>query len=577
MPVVSIPLEENNRSILSNAYFKIIEDIIDTIKIPKSSVIVVHKDIEVALTDNKTNVTNIQSNNLPSTYSKRHVLASITEEYNEDELTTTAVHSQYTYPIFQDHDINVYIYPIYIKSDISIEFSFMSPSKSEANRIRDDIRIRLSQTRNINIHDIEYNILIPTVVEDFISDIHTLKSRLVPQPLEDYFREHSTKRINLLTDMANKENTKIAVNEKQIRIVGLFDFNSMPEKIDIDNENNNYKISFTYKLSMDVPRAIAMKYPVMVCNRPLPSKYLQFIEDNKTLSKEESNRDSNYTNFGLYNLSIFEAHRQLENRVDIKLPLNVPLFDEFNIRQGHKGYCILASFLTDVNEDDKKTLFNLKNIEPFYIHNDILQFILNGERLHVVNPYMSFLYFGLYQDDIHFDNNILDIDENLNVVSKIPLSLFKPIRVTISFILDITVLDQRAIERLLNNKDILNIFISEYIKVYNNFKTELSGNILPYNTFYRTFIYIINYLINKDDKTTVKNIIDTLRSDKYLFSNIASIIYNNYPNIYRYLNNNGILTIGDVDASLNRSYKDSENYVMRTVQTNYIVGLQKDS
>ncbi len=146
MPTVSLTLEDTNRTILNEAYFKIIGDIVEATKIPHTAVIAVHKDIDYTLTDNKTNETGVGSKNLPSTASLRRISANITEEYNEDELTTTAVHQVNAFPIFEDRQIDVFVFPIYVKSDITIEFSYFTPSKTEANRIRDDIRIRLSQT-----------------------------------------------------------------------------------------------------------------------------------------------------------------------------------------------------------------------------------------------------------------------------------------------------------------------------------------------------------------------------------------------------------------------------------------------
>ncbi len=599
MPVISLTLDETNRSIFSSVYFKIIEDIVSAIKVPHSSLVIVHKDTETTLTDNKNNATGLNKDNLPSTISKRKVTATITENYNEDTLTTTAVHQTDSYPIFIDHDIDVVIYPIYVKSDIDIEFSYTTSSKSEANRVRDDLRIRLSQTRNINMHDIEYDIIIPEVVEDFVTEVYTLKSRLVPQGLEDYFREHSTKRLHLLTDMANASNARLAINEKQVRIVGLFDFSSMPEKLDIDNDNNNYKVSFTYKLSFDVPRAMAIRYPVMICNRTLPSKYIQFISDNKINSQQEYKRELGYTS-SLGALSHFEAHRQLENRVDVNLPINIPLFDDFNTRVGHKGYAIVTSFLTDVNEVDKKTLFNLKELEPYYIQDEILAYILNGEKDYIVNPFMSFFYLGLHQNERHYDNNILEIDNNLNVISKVELSLFKPVRVTLSVILDITALDEKAFARLLRNMPaigetptplqlncikVLYIFLSEYIRAYNSFKTESSTNIMPDYTFFLTFIKLINSLKLTDNILVIKGVLDILRTDLYIFNGLIGTMRISYHDVLKYL------TTKQYVDELNKSYPlvnsaevylstNKENYgsvvnAMKTVMSNYIVALRQ--
>jgi len=79
-----------------------------------------------------------------------------------------------------------------------------------------------------------------------------------------------------MTDMSNPQSAKIGIYEKQIRIVGTFDFIT-PEKIDNEFDDNQYKVSFTYKLSINTPKAIVIRYPVMIGNKLVPYKYLDFI------------------------------------------------------------------------------------------------------------------------------------------------------------------------------------------------------------------------------------------------------------------------------------------------------------
>ena len=570
MPTVSLTLEDTNRSILSQAYFKIIKDIVSTVKIPHSALVAVQKDMEVSLTDNRHNATSSGESNLPSTVADRRITAVITEDYNEDELTTTAVHQQNVLPIFIDPEVSVSVYPVYVKSDISIEFSFVSPSKTEANRIRDDIRIRLSQTRNINIHELEYTILIPEVVEEFISDVYDLKNRLQPQPLLEYFLAHTTNRVHPITDMGNSSNTKLAIQEKQVRIVGLFDFSSMPEKIDVDNENNNYKISFTYKLSMDVPRAMVMKYPVMICNRPLPAKYLTFIEEHKLKSQEEYKNNLSYTQ-SLYALSHFEAHRQLENRVDIKLPINVPLFDDFNIRQKRGGYAIVASFLTQVDEGNKKSLFNLKDIDPFYIPDPVLNFIKTQDRNYVITPYTSLLFFGLHQDGKHFDNDILEIDENFNVTSKAPLSLFKPVRVTLSVCIDLSTLPDSTLRRLRNYPDAYLIYLSEVIRAINNYKTELANSFGWYEALYRELMYLLMTYFDAEQWDLLYRLLGIIMEDGYLAGLIGRGLLEGYPIMYEKMYRLNVLTVvpGTFDIIVHYGQEPVPRTIGRPVPSQY--------
>lgn len=582
MPVVSLTLEDTNRTVLANAYSKIVQDIVDNIKIPYGALVLLHKDIEVNLTDNKANATQ-GGTNLPSTVASRRVQATITEDYNEDELTTTAVHQPSAYPIFHDPQIDVSIYPIYVKSDITIDFTYISPSKTEATRIRDDIRLRLSQTRNIDLHEIDYTILIPEVVEDFIADVHDLKKRLVPQTLEDYFGQHATKRIYQITDMSNKENIKLGVYEKQVRIVGVFDMSSIPEKLENDNESNNYKVRFSYKLSMDVPRAIAMRYPVMICNNLLPAKYIQFIADHKNQSKEEYKKELGYTS-SLRALSHFEAHRQLENRVDIKLPLNIPDFDEFNVRQGHKGYGIVVSFLSQVNEADGKGLFNLTDIEPYMFPQHLLEYIRTTEKRYMTRPYGSFMYIGIHQEGAHFDNSILEIDNDLNVKSKYKLSLMKPVRVTISICIDLSYLEKDALSRLFNNPEVYYIFLAEHINAYNNFKTE-QDRLVNDSTFYRDLFFTINKYLSIGKEDVVINIFKIILTDDYITKSVGRLLLAGTYDVYKNLANKGLVEVmrdnfdikllpgrktdPAIDPALQPMKTDIDRLVMKTVMSQY--------
>lgn len=532
MPVVSFTLEEVNKTILTHVYFKIIEDVTNVLKIPYGTLVVLHKDTETTLTDNRTNVSTQSINNLPSTVANRRVIASLTEEYSESSLTTTAVHQASAYPIFKDTTISVSVYPIYIKSDLSIEFSYISHSKSEAIRIRDDLRIRLSQMANIYIHEIDYTVLLPEIVEEFIADVHELKSRLHPQTLKAYFEEHSTNRIFPVTDLSNESNARLGIFEKQVRIVGLFDLNPLPEKLEMDNDNNNYKFSFSYKLSIDVPRAMVLRYPVMIANRPLPSKYLSFIEDFKRNSKEEHKKQLGYTSGALRDLSIFEAHRQLENRVDINLPINIPLFDDFATREGHKGYSIILSILTDVNETDRKSLFNLNELEDYYIPEPILEYYRTTGLSKLTTPYKSFLYIGLWQEGKYFDADVLTIDRNLNISSKVPLSLLKPVRVTISFCTNISGLSSDYLQKLRHDAPTYLSFINEHIEISNNFKTEISSNYLD-NTLYREIIEAMQFFSDTGKHLYIRELLAIVTKDKIAERNILSSLYTGHNRLYR--------------------------------------------
>ena len=299
----------------------------------------------------------------------------------------------------------------------------------------------------------------------------------------------------------------------------------------------------------------------MICNKLLPTKYFQFIEEAKVNSIEERKRNLGYTK-SLHALSHFEAHRQLENRIDINYPINVPAFDDFNLRQGHKGYVIIASFLTEVDETDRRSLLNLKEIDPFYIPPKLVTFLVNGEYQYFDRPYMSFLYVGLHQEDSYFDS-YTDIDVGLNIKSVNELSLMKPVRVTLSMIIDLTMLDNNALLRLLNDRDALLLFIAEWLEAYNNFKTEFSRTFNSMDDIYKIFIMILLHLKNKGDDATAEEVLKLLRTNNFIYEGFIKDLT---MDLQGYISRMNINDYG----------RNEINGMMKTVMVNHVIALRQD-
>lgn len=559
MPVIYTSLQENQKTILKSCFFSVIKDVTQAIGVPKDAVVTMHRGVEISRTDNRNNVSIREVQNNPATVSQRRVVAVVQDNYDEDSLTSTVVSQHDSYPIFHDPEIAVSVYPVYVKTMVKMDVSYSCGSKTEAFRVRDDIRVKLSQCRNILHHQVEYNILLPEPVEEFVGDVYDLKSRLYPQSLEEYFMSNATKRIHFITDMANKENSKIAVHERQVRIVGTFDFTEVPE-IEQNNETNTYKLTFPYTFTIDVPSGMCMKYPAMICNRLMKYEYLSFVQDRKLAMRAEKERERSGTN-SIMSLSHFESHRQVSMRIDDALPLNVPLFDEFYEKVSHTGYVIIASFLTDVDETDFKSLLNLRELGEFVMDEALLTHIANGERRWIVQPQTSPFYLALSQDGRHFNNNILEIDEHLNVRSKVKLSLLRPVRVTLSVCIDPTVLLDKAIDRLNENKDICLLYVTEVIRGIVNYKPEFAKMNVPESTLYRFFILLLYDALKKGDCVFINAFLVIFSMDKRMLEILVGTIGSNYLSVF-----NNVCGI-DFKGGKNFVNTGDDSYAMKTVMS----------
>lgn len=576
MPTTCIPLDETNRSIFSKAYYGVIQQILHQIQIPYGTLIAMHKGLEINRTDNETNLTSEQKPNLPSTVAKRKVTAEITEDYNEDALSTTAVSYRDTAPIFVDPQIDFFVYPVYVTSDIGIKLTFSTPSKAEAQKLRDDIRIKLSQMRNILHHEIEYDILLPRLTQTLIEDVYDLKNRLHPMSMGEYFHTFSTRQTHMVTDLANKSNAQIAIRERQVRIVGKFEFSSMPEPIEEDNENNTYRLVIPYKFTMEVPRGMCMEYNPIICNRPLPAKYLQHIADAKVKTREEYSRNLTYTN-SLGALSRFEAHRQLDYRINNKLPLNLPFFDEFPQRKGHPGYVITTTFLTSVDETDRQTLFNLRDIPDFYMNEDVLRWLEVGERLSVTVPYRSVFYFGLHYPDRYYDKDCLELTPDLTLKSKVKLPLDKPTRVAFSILTDLAFLNDDMRPYLYQNKDIFLIYLSELVTVIRDYRQEIAWLSKDDLTFQMRVLYFLNRALNDKDEGFIREVVDIIARDKILAELVGRVLKQDFPSVFNRLNTyTDMRRLDSNKTGRNTHYDRMGNYASRTVMISFTEARRKD-
>ena len=564
MPTQFVTLEETSKTILKRCFNDVIKEVVHRMGIPYETVVTVHNGMDVAKTDNKSNATMQAVDNLPTTVSQRRLLAVVTDNYNEDSLSSTTVSQRDTHPVFLDHEVDCVVYPVYVKTDITIAFEYTTPSRTEALRLRDDIRIKLSDSRNILHHEVEYDILIPEPICDFIEDVHTLRNRLTPMDLTEYFLAYSTKRVHMVTDMANPQNSRIAIRERMTRIIGIMDFSPEPEPIDQDKETNTYKLSIPYKLSIDIPRGMCFSYPPMVCNRPMPAKYLDYIAQKKLDARYHRYKELGWTQ-SLGALSYFEVPEQLERHVDMDLPKNIPMWDEFPARQGHAGYVTLYTFLTEVDETDKKTLLNLRDLGDYRLNSELLNFIRDVERPWIINPYMSFFYISLYQPRAHSDNNILEITQDLTVRSKKPLKLLRPVRVAINVCLDTTFLNPLVQERMCEHPNIYLMWLSELVTGMRNLRELFVEMKVADSTFYRSFVQVLNRAMGRDEYDFIRKFVCTLARDTLAIQSLVGLLKHGYPRLYSRL-----CSVIDLEAfKYNDVFKRDdigyEMYSMRTV------------
>lgn len=442
MPNVSVTLPEISQSVTRPVILGIIKQVQEITRIDDTSIIMFPGDSGKMQTPGSSIDGEINRDALFNTKKYTHI--EVQEEYDLGDITTTAVNRYEQPAVFSDKEIEVYMYPVYAHSNVLINFKYSCSSKTEALRWRDDIRVRMSQMRDINLHDLNYHYLIPAEYLGLFREIHKNRQEILnnSETILEYITSRSNPRLVNLGNMDGSD-IRLGIKERQIRIVGMYDFDGLPEKAERDDANGMWTISFGYRFSYDKPIACTIRYPIMVYNKLLPKIYVDFVGNAYSLDNENSVYSASRNA-----LSLFESDTMLRQARDSETLIRLPHYDDFVINNVPYGTGSVILALSEVDKDDKRSLLNLSELGDIVLDNDILDFIRDVEYSYVTRLYQSLIHLSLYRNGHLAREDSLECDNALNVSATTDLNLATKHRVRLSLLCDITLVKNPAIDRL---------------------------------------------------------------------------------------------------------------------------------
>lgn len=442
MPNVNVALPETSQTILRPAVLDIVKQVQEITKIDPNSKIQFPGDIQTMQTAG-TEVGTVQ-NRSAIFGSDKYTFIEVEEDYDLDGLGSTSVDGKGNYPVFLDEKLGVSLSPIYASYKVTVNFKYRCPSKTEALKWRDDMRIRASQMRDINLHNITYTYFLPLELLVLIKIIYETREKYLGygQTFQEYFISNSSDRLKLISDTVGKD-TRLGIAETQGRIQGIYGFEGMPEKPERDDNNSSWTISFSYNFTYDKPIGCNMIYPVMVHNQLLPIGYTHYY--NKSIDLDKINKEVRGSKVALF---AFESDTIMNTAINPLPYIRLPEFDDYVIPGTPRGTGTAIMALCEVDTNDKKSLLNLNELGSLIMDKDILQFIKEVEYPYICKLYKSIINISLYRNKQPTYTTTIDADSSLNIKAVNALDLRNQYRVRIAIVTDLTMLPKQAIDRL---------------------------------------------------------------------------------------------------------------------------------
>lgn len=441
MPVVETTLPDIAQAVTRPVIFDVIKQIQKITKIDEATKIFYPGDAQRMQQPGS----NIGDNNRDALMQSNRILFIETEEdYDQDMLSSTAINYLEHLPVFNDPKLNVVICPIYVSTTVTINFKYRTQSKAEALRWRDDVRVRVSKLRDINLHDLTYHYLLPMPFEELLLRIWELRETTAAygDKFEEYVISNASNRLTVLGDLTNKQ-SRLAISETQARVVGQFGFDGVPERPERDDSNGTWTISFSYKFTYDRPAACNMRYPIIVHNQLLPSYYTDYINELNDPEKKEKSFP-----YSFRALNYFESTTQFKQHLTPNPIITIPEFDQFSPTTVIPGSATAFYVLCTFDDSMPNVLVDLKELGDMRIDDDIMEFILSSEYPFITKTYRSILHLDMYHGGFLIsDGHIVCDDEGIVSLDGSP-DLRLEHRLRLSIITDTSLLTKEALERL---------------------------------------------------------------------------------------------------------------------------------
>jgi len=369
----------------------------------------------------------------------------VTENYQEDMLTTTPVHYANELAVFLDQALNVEIKPLRHFSEVVIEFQYRAEDLQSAKAWTDMIRYKISEDRIENVHELPYEYSLPIPFMLILGELHRLRERQggYGEDFGTWFNNHVSKKLTVLTKL-NGEGTLLVFNEEQKNVYGWFDFTTPPTPEKTEN-GSTFIATFSYTFRYEKPSAVAMYYPIVVHNQLLAKK---FRGDQRDVQYAGMVGDMALQNqrFDYFRKEQNVWHEQWEG-------IRLPTFDDWLPKQLPFSLATLALLFCQVNTAAPTSLGNIANIPGYAIQDPWLSF-MKEEHAFLALPTGSPFHVLVFENDDQLDSSLITIDDELNITIPTGLDIRKNYHVMLTVETDLSKLHERATRKLIHSPDV---------------------------------------------------------------------------------------------------------------------------
>lgn len=321
--------------------------------------------------------------------------------------------------VFLDRGLGVRMRPVYSSTVMTLSFEVRSRSRVEAEKVRDEFRVRAAMGRQQLLHQLTYHFGIPAEHMELLTTIHTQREAVAGygDTFEAWLRAHATSRLTQVSTLVGT-NAAWVFGEVQVGVQGGFDFNVQPEAPDKSGDTGEYVYPIEYKVRYDKVVAMSLDYQLVNHNQLLPAKYHgPVIAGGITPDPYAQPVYSDYANATFR--ALFLNKRLLPSPID---GVRSPVFDDWMPAAVASDTSTVYVTMIAVNPEDLNEVIDLTQLDGVVIDGDIRAYMATqGAKLG--KQYQCAIHVGLYKGQHWLGDEAITVSPDLKVRSTQPLCL----------------------------------------------------------------------------------------------------------------------------------------------------------
>ena len=458
MPQLKRPILESDQAVVRPIVFGVLEDIKHRIFLPHEIKVQFNGDQDATFQPGTAISNKGEQYRFPET---SKLTIEVSERLIDDLRSTTFTYQPEHIPLWLNDALEVEMRPIYASVELVISIRYRVNSRSEARRFYDFMMMKLRDRDDTTFHDIKYGISLPLVYTEILKEIHRLQELQAGygETFEEFFNKGVKLGYTEETDQAGK-NVLGVFADTQSRCLGFFDIPDTPDKAVKEEGTDAYMVEFPYTLRYEKPMDVYFRYPIVIHNSVLSSRYRpktrMMLESDKLTERSVSMNAFTY----------FDGTRDFKSDVMSYPGRTIPDFDEFVPRSVPDFTKRVFTILVLLGEEDLTVpLMNLNDLEHESIGMKLADAVKNAivsESPWITNYRKSIFHLGFYKGRIMQAENLLEIDEDFNIRYTGSLDEFskrKYYHLRLSMITDLSILDDDAKNRLKLMPDLIGPYL----------------------------------------------------------------------------------------------------------------------